>query len=74
MSIERSETYWLDELKAGHLDEATPLWTKYFCWLAGFARQKLSGNPQRVADEEDIAISVFHSFCRGVQEDRLLMQ
>lgn len=70
MPLQRSETYWLEELKAGRLDAAAPLWTKYFCRLLGLARQKLSGSPLRVADEEDVAISAFHSFCRGVKDDR----
>ncbi len=70
MTVERSETYWLDELKAGRLEAAAPLWTKYFCRLQGLARQKLSGSPRRAADEEDVAISAFHSFCRGVQDER----
>ncbi len=68
--MERSETYWLEELKAGRLNAATPLWTRYFCRLLGLARQKLSGNSRRVADEEDVAISAFHSFCRGVKDDQ----
>lgn len=70
MTIERSETYWLEELKAGRLDAASPLWTKYFARLQGLARQKLSGSPRRIADEEDVALSAFHSFCRGVKNDR----
>lgn len=36
----------------------------------GFARQKLSGNPQRVSDAEDMALNAFHRFCKGVLDDR----
>lgn len=68
--VEHSETRWLKQLKAGDLEAATPLWTAYFCRLMGLARQKLSGNPQRVADAEDVALSAFHSFCKGVLDDR----
>ncbi len=70
MRVDRSETEWLQQLKAGDLEAATPLWTRYFCRLIGLARQKLSGSPRRIADEEDVALSAFHSFCRGVANDR----
>ncbi len=70
MTVEHSETHWLEQLKAGDLEAATPLWTAYFCRLIGLARQKLSGSPQRVADAEDVAVSAFHSFCQGVLADR----
>jgi len=34
------------------------------------ARQKLPARALRVADEEDVALSAFHSFCRGVEAGR----
>ncbi|MCA9027638.1 MAG: hypothetical protein KDA86_20685 [Planctomycetaceae bacterium] len=68
--VEFSETHWLNQLKAGDLEAATPLWTAYFCRLMGLARQKLNGSPQRVADAEDVALSAFHSFCKGVLDER----
>ncbi len=70
MTVEHSQTHWLEQLKAGDLAAATPLWAEYFCRLIGLARQKLSGSPQRVADAEDVALSAFHSFCRGVLGER----
>lgn len=70
MNVENSQTRLLERLKTGDLEAATPLWTAYFCRLMGLARQKLSGNPQRVADAEDVVLSAFHSFCKGVLDDR----
>src|SRR5262249_6398536 len=32
--------------------------------------QKLQGLPRRAADEEDVALSAFHSFCRGASVGR----
>jgi hypothetical protein len=36
----------------------------------GCARQRLGTAPRRVADEEDVALSAFDSFCRGVEQGR----
>jgi DNA-directed RNA polymerase specialized sigma24 family protein len=38
--------------------------------LVDIARRRLKGAPKRVADEEDIAASVFHSLCRGAAAGR----
>jgi DNA-directed RNA polymerase specialized sigma24 family protein len=37
----------------------------YFGKLVERARQKLAGAPRRSADEEDVALSAFDSFCRA---------
>jgi DNA-directed RNA polymerase specialized sigma24 family protein len=65
MTEHQSETQWLNLLKDGNSDAATPIWQRYFQRLLGLARKKLATGPNRVADEEDVAISAFHSFCRG---------
>lgn len=39
--------------------------------LVEIARRKLQNVPKRIADEEDIAASVFHSLCRGAAAGRL---
>lgn len=41
------------------------IWQRYFRRLLGLARKKLASGPNRAADEEDVALSAFHSFCRG---------
>src|SRR5262249_8542604 len=64
MDPEASVTRWIDALKAGDPDAAQKLWERYFRRLVGLARQKLRAAPRRAADEEDVALSAFASFCR----------
>jgi DNA-directed RNA polymerase specialized sigma24 family protein len=70
MSADGSVTRWLGELQAGAPEAAQELWQRYFTQLVGLARFKLRGAPLRVADEEDVALSVFDSLCRGVEQGR----
>jgi DNA-directed RNA polymerase specialized sigma24 family protein len=65
-----SVTDWIAGLKAGDEDAAQKLWENYFRRLVGLARRKLRGAPRRVADEEDVALSAFASFCRGARQGR----
>ena len=65
-----SVTQWIDRLRAGDPDAAQKLWERYFRRLVGLARKKLRAAPRRAADEEDVALSAFDSFCRGVEKDR----
>ncbi len=71
MTQEKSDTTLLGELKA-HDDPqaAQELWQRYFARLARLARTKLSQRQRRVRDEEDVALSAFHSFFRGVADGR----
>jgi DNA-directed RNA polymerase specialized sigma24 family protein len=46
------------------------LWERYFPRLVGLARARLRGAPRRAADEEDVALSAFDSFCRHAQQGR----
>jgi DNA-directed RNA polymerase specialized sigma24 family protein len=70
MHAEASVTHWIDKLKAGDPDAAQKLWERYFRRLVGLARKKLRAAPRRAADEEDVALSAFDSFCRGAEQDR----
>jgi len=70
MSSETSDTRWLNQLKAGNRDAAQELWERYFRLLVSCARQRLGAAPRGAADEEDVALSAFHSFCRGVEQGR----
>src|SRR6266403_2686702 len=70
MRSEASVTRWIDRLKAGDPDAAQKLWERYFRRLVGLARKKLRAAPRRAADEEDVALSAFDSFCRGAGQDR----
>ena len=70
MSSDGSITHWLAELRAGNAAAAQPLWERYFSRLVGLARQKLRGLHGLAADEEDVALSAFDSFCRGAEQGR----
>ena len=69
MSSSGSITRWIDQLQAGDLAAAQPLWERYFHLLVELARRKLGAKP-RAADEEDVALSAFDSFCRGLKHGR----
>ena len=60
----------IDALKASDEDAASRLWKRYFGKLTAMARRRLEGVPGRLADEEDIALSVFHCLCRGAADGR----
>lgn len=70
MSSEGSVTRWLGALQAGDSAAAQQLWERYFRRLVGLARHKLQGAARRVADEEDVALSAFDSFCRNAEQGR----
>jgi DNA-directed RNA polymerase specialized sigma24 family protein len=61
---------WLDRLRAGDDIAAQKFWESYFERLVTLARRKLRGTRQRIEDEEDVAISAFNSFFRGVEAGR----
>jgi DNA-directed RNA polymerase specialized sigma24 family protein len=63
-------TEWMAKLGDRDNKAAQVVWDGYFQRLANFARRKLQDMPQRIADEEDIALSAMHSFCRGAAEGR----
>jgi DNA-directed RNA polymerase specialized sigma24 family protein len=67
MSSPGSVTIWLARLKDGDAQAAQHLWQGYFARLVGLARTRLQGRPRAIADEEDVALSAFHSFCQGVE-------
>ena len=70
MSSEGSVTHWIGQLQAGNSAAAQPLWERYFQRLVYLARKKLQGVPRRAADEEDVALSAFDSFCRAAEDRR----
>src|SRR5438067_10802620 len=70
MSSEGSVSQWLSRLRAGDPSAAQHLWELYFHRLVGLARVKLQGRPRRAADEEDVALSAFASFCRNAEAGR----
>ncbi len=60
-----SITVWIRRLEAGDADAAERLWRSYFPRMVRSARWRLQKCPSRLADEEDIALSAFKSFCRA---------
>jgi DNA-directed RNA polymerase specialized sigma24 family protein len=67
MPSSHSVTHWIGQLQAGDQVAAQHLWEGYFRRLVGLARGKLQSLPRRAADEEDVALSAFATFCRGVE-------
>jgi DNA-directed RNA polymerase specialized sigma24 family protein len=65
-----SVSHWIGALKVGDAEAAQHLWERYFDALVRLARAKLGAIPRREADEEDIALSAFHSFCEGAAGGR----
>jgi DNA-directed RNA polymerase specialized sigma24 family protein len=59
---------WLRQLKGGDPEAARQLWDVYYGRMVELARIKLQGTARRAADEEDVALSAFKSFCRGARE------
>ncbi|MCE9554342.1 MAG: RNA polymerase subunit sigma-70 [Planctomycetes bacterium] len=71
MDDSSSISRWIAGLKEGEAEDIQRLWQRYSSRLTNLARQRLRGVSKRVADEEDIAQSVFHSLCRGAAAGRL---
>jgi DNA-directed RNA polymerase specialized sigma24 family protein len=49
---------------------AEPLWGRYFHRLVQLARTRLQNLRRAAADEEDVALNAFDSFCRGAEQGR----
>jgi DNA-directed RNA polymerase specialized sigma24 family protein len=60
----------IERLEAGDHEAAQPLWERYYPRLVELARKHLRGTLRRAADEEDVALSAFDSFCRGLEGGR----
>ncbi|NND98895.1 MAG: RNA polymerase subunit sigma-70 [Pirellulaceae bacterium] len=60
----------LDQVRQGDDQAITLLWNDYFQRLVHVAANRLPKNLRRAGDEEDIALSAFHSFISGVRGER----
>ena len=58
-------TCWLRQLEAGDEDAARLLWQRYYRELVELARTRFGTTPRRVADEEDVALSVLRCLYEG---------
>jgi DNA-directed RNA polymerase specialized sigma24 family protein len=70
MATAGSITRLLGPLQAGDPAAAQQLWEHCFGRLVDLARRKLRGVERRAADEEDVALSAFDSFCRAAEAGR----
>ena len=67
---EPSVSQWILGAKQGDSQAIGRLWQSYFERLVRLARQRLSDAPRRIADEEDVALSAFASFCSAAEAGR----
>ncbi|HZY83527.1 MAG TPA: ECF-type sigma factor [Gemmataceae bacterium] len=70
MSAGESVTRWIDQLKEGDREAVQHLWERYFERLVRQARGWLQHTPRQRADEEDVALAAFASFCLRAEEGR----
>ncbi len=69
-SINAPVTKWLRELEAGHDHAAQQLWDVFFERLVRLVQERLRRTHRLGTDAEDVALSAFASFCRGVENQR----
>lgn len=69
-SSDHSISQWLSGLKRGEEEAARQVFERCFDRLIQIARSRLGGASRRVSDEEDVALSVFHSLFRGATAGR----
>ncbi len=67
---EDSVIHLMRSLQTNRNAAAESLWNRYYSDLVEVARGMLQGVPKGMADEEDVANSVFRSICRGGEEGR----
>lgn len=71
METTGSVTRWIQGVREGDQDAVARLWDRYFHRLASAARARLDAIPSGAGDQDDVALSAFHSFCRRVEQGRL---
>ena len=70
MDLEASVTLWIEGLRQGDRLSAQQMWERYFAQLVQVAGKKLAQGIRRDFDEEDVALSAFHSLCIGVKQGK----
>lgn len=63
-------TELLERVREGDDQAISKLWEDYFQQLVRIAARRMPQNLRRTGDEEDIALSAFHSFIAGIRQDR----
>ena len=57
-------------VRQGDNDAIEVLWNRYYSRLVRAAAGRMPRSLRRTGDEEDVALSAFHSFVAGVKDDR----
>lgn len=70
MLSDSSANRWIERLESGDELAAQRLWEVFFDRLVRLAHGRLQNRYKKTVDAEDIALSAFHSFCRGVANHR----
>jgi DNA-directed RNA polymerase specialized sigma24 family protein len=70
LSSDDPVTLWIDELRNADEAAARKLWNHFVARLYELGRKKLRPETRRVYDEEDAALSAFHSVCAGIAAGR----
>jgi DNA-directed RNA polymerase specialized sigma24 family protein len=70
VAAQGSVSRWIGELKGGDHDAAGKLWHRYRRRITALARVKLGGAPRVAANEDDVALSAFASFCFAAEQGR----
>ncbi|WP_246109850.1 ECF-type sigma factor [Roseimaritima multifibrata] len=60
----------IDAVRTGDQQATAELWHLYYQRLVRVAASRLPASLRRSSDEEDVALSAFHSFIAGIQEDK----
>ncbi|MFK7821577.1 MAG: ECF-type sigma factor [Planctomycetaceae bacterium] len=69
-SLAGDVTIWMGQLADGDGDAAANLYEYYFEQIANLARRRMSPAYRRVADEEDVAVSVLQNLFAGITNGR----
>jgi RNA polymerase sigma factor (sigma-70 family) len=68
--VEDEVTLWLGRLAGGDDLAAERLWEQYYQHLVRLAQKKLGSANRGAADEDDVVLSAFNSFCGGAKAGR----
>jgi DNA-directed RNA polymerase specialized sigma24 family protein len=70
MAENETVSQWIDQLKQGSDQAVQELWDRYQFRQRGLARKLLNDAPLGAADDEDVALSAFNSFCMRAAEGK----
>ncbi len=63
-------TLWMRQLEEGQPEAAQALWNHFCQKLMNLAQKRLSPKLRQTYDQEDAAVSAFHSLCRVITDRR----